>query len=99
MRCSARSRWSSNAAPASAARASLRFTRNARQLHANLPFDRVANLRAPFVEHRFVAAFEEQPRFGFGAGIAQEQSTALRFQFGFSFADQSHHAVEILKRF
>ena len=68
-------------------------------LYPNLPLDRVADFLRPGLQHLCVAALDQEPRFWFGAGIAQQHAATVHFHFRFRLLDELEDIVELLERF
>ena len=72
-------------------------TRNGSTLRPNLALDCVADFLAPIVEHGAVAAFEEETRLRFGAGVAEEDAASLGVQLRLGLFHEIEHAFKFLK--
>jgi hypothetical protein len=79
-------------APVGNSRASLRAP------GPDLPFDRVANFRAPLFENGALPAFDEQTGFRFGTGVTQQQAAALCLHFRPGLGHQLGKAVQLGER-
>ena len=64
---------------------------------ADVLANRVANLAGPMLEHGFVAAFDQEAGFRFGAGVTQQNPPAVRLHFRFGLRHELHHAIEFFK--
>src|SRR5436190_12873315 len=64
----------------------------------DLPLDRLADFLRPLFQRLGVAAFEQETRFRFGAGVAEQQPSALGVEFGFRLGDELRHGVQLLER-
>src|SRR5947208_952202 len=63
------------------------------RLRPHLPLDNFRNLLRPFFQHGQFAAFEQEARFGLGAGVAEEAAATLRLEFGFGAGNELEDIV------
>src|SRR5262245_48933910 len=63
----------------------------------NLVPDRFSDFQGPLFQHDAVPAFHEEARFGFGAGVTEQDAPALRFGGCFRLRQERVHTVELVE--